>query len=304
MWPSSNINLLVSAAGAAAAAAAATYLLWRRIVRQARGNGCEQTQSSALDVVVIEPPRERHTATVILLAGFGEDAASHAKEFSWFAHLLDMPYARFISPVVPSAYFPPLGATCHAQIYMSVEEFAAFRKKRPDFVMPGTPKPWPEPVQTPPHDYTSETDGGERLLHNARLLDQLIGAEIRDFGISPRRIVIVGSSCGGALALTAGLRSKHGVGCIVAQEAWLPRRDEYPSALGPYATGTRVLWCQGENDVTHTVKDGEVGSALLRSAGVPSELRTFDFQHTSFTRASIDGGTFNDVRAFVRSVLE
>ena len=198
----------------------------------------------------------------------------------------------------------PLGldATVHAQIYMSTDEFSAFRQKRPDFVMPGTPKPWPPPVQVPPHDYTSETGGGERLLRNAALLDELIGAEVAA-GISPRRIILVGASCGGALALTAGLRSKHGVGAIVAQEAWLPRRDEYPATLGPHATGTRVLWCQGENDVTHTVKDGTVGCAVMRSSGVESELRTYPFAHSSFTRTSIDGGTFRDVRAFVQSVL-
>ena len=63
---------------------------------------------------------------------------------------------------------------------------------------------------------------------------------------------LFGAPQGGALALHVSLRHPSGpqgglAGCA-ALSAWLPLREDYPTALGPSAKDLKLLQCHGDDD--------------------------------------------------------
>eukprot|EP01032_Pedospumella_encystans_P031848 gene31848-35949_t len=62
-----------------------------------------------------------------------------------------------------------------------------------------------------------------------------------DQGVEPSRMVLVGFSQGGALALHVALRSSYTLGGVVALSTWVPLRDDYPAALSSSMSKVPVL---------------------------------------------------------------
>ena len=77
---------------------------------------------------------------------------------------------------------------------------------------------------------------------------QIIQKEV-DQGIPTGKIVIVGFSQGGALALHTALRSTHKLGGCVALSSWLPLRADYPAALTPESRTLPILQVHGDEDM-------------------------------------------------------
>ena len=79
-------------------------------------------------------------------------------------------------------------------------------------------------------------------------LYQIIQKEV-DQGIPAEKIVVVGFSQGGALALHTSLRSTHKLGGCVALSSWLPLRADYPAALTPESRTLPILQVHGDEDM-------------------------------------------------------
>jgi phospholipase/carboxylesterase len=68
------------------------------------------------------------------------------------------------------------------------------------------------------------------LLASVSRIENILQGEVIS-GVSPHRIFILGFSQGGAVGLTNYLRTKVAIGGFIGISTWLPRTQDYPSAL-------------------------------------------------------------------------
>ena len=133
----------------------------------------------------------------------------------------------------------------------------------------------PEQNQQVGLNYTTCWSGGDIILSNAQSIDNLIDNEVAS-GIDPQRIILFGSSSGGAQALTTALRSRHDLGGVVAHIAFLPRRDEYPAALPTDGKrNLRIMFCSGQLDPVHTATDALVAQSKLVALGISVNVHLY-----------------------------
>jgi predicted esterase len=95
------------------------------------------------------------------------------------------------------------------------------------------------------------------------------------------RIVVAGFSQGGAIALTAALRSPTPLGGAIALSTWLPLSSSYPAALGAGATATPVLACHGTQDQVVRTEYGSRSVERLKELGVAAEWHTYRMAHSA-----------------------
>lgn len=128
-------------------------------------------------------------------------------------------------------------------------------------------------------DFLADED--ERgLRDSAQAIADLIDRQV-DAGVPPRRIILLGFSQGGALALFAGLRYPAELGAVVALSAYLPLPKLLGAEASPAAQATPLFFGYGEMD---EVIDPEVSAASakqLRAQGYAlAEFRFPSMQHT------------------------
>lgn len=105
---------------------------------------------------------------------------------------------------------------------------------------------------------------------------------------APNRIVVAGFSQGGAIALTAALRSPQPLAGAIALSTWLPLAESYPAALAPEATATPVLACHGTQDQVVRMAYGERSAARLRELGFTVDWRTYAMPHSATAQEIAD----------------
>lgn len=88
-------------------------------------------------------------------------------------------------------------------------------------------------------DYQTRVNNTQLLESVDRIYD-IIRGEIQA-GVQPNRIVVVGFSQGGGLALTAFLRSPFDLAGCVGVATWLPNDDLYPTHLSPTVADKQIL---------------------------------------------------------------
>lgn len=93
--------------------------------------------------------------------------------------------------------------------------------------------------------------------------------------------MVAGFSQGGAIALTAGLRSASPLAGVVALSTWLPLASAYPGALGAGAPGLRVLMCHGTQDGVVRPEYGSRSADALRGHGAAVEWHTYRMAHSA-----------------------
>lgn len=139
-----------------------------------------------------------------------------------------------------------------------------------------------------------DAEGISRAVNRVgRIVDELTNS-----GIRPDRVILAGFSQGGAVALTAGLRSSNRLAGIIALSTWLPLRKEYPSALGSNAREVPVFCAHGQSDAVVPFRFGELSANMLKESGVPTSFHSYaGLQHSASEEE------LKDVAEFVRKAL-
>lgn len=117
-------------------------------------------------------------------------------------------------------------------------------------------------------------------------------------GIPEERVVLAGFSQGGALALSAGLRTSRNIAGIAGLSAWLPLRASYPDALATGAKRRPVFLGHGDGDMVVRYQFGRESGRKLEEMGFRVRFETYGgMGHSGCDKE------FKDLKAFLESVL-
>ena len=119
-------------------------------------------------------------------------------------------------------------------------------------------------------------------------LDALVAREAEETAV-----VVAGFSQGGAVALSAGLRSPR-VAAVVGASTWLPLAETYPAALADRAAPPPVALFHGDSDDVVQTAWGEETRDVLATLGFDPAWRTYPGMAHSACEAE-----FADVSAFL-----
>lgn len=242
--------------GALTLVAGGTWRAHRRVARMATGPSVT-THRTLLsgDGVVVEASSGSASAAVIFMHGLGDSGDGWAPAFP----LDGLPHVRFILPSASSIPVTLNGG----------------------FVMPS----W---FNIYGLDASSRDDVAGIDAACARV-DAIIAAT----GLPSERIVLAGFSQGGAVALTAALRSQKRFAGVVAMSTWLPRRADYPDAYGPHAKTTPVFVAHGTDDNVVPFSFGNASVYLMREHGVNVKLHSYrGMAHSACPKELADLATF------------
>lgn len=128
-------------------------------------------------------------------------------------------------------------------------------------------------------DINQEEDGAG-ILGSVAYVESLVKAEVAA-GVARDRIVIAGFSQGGAVALTAGMRSPSPFAGVVALSTWLPLAKSYPAELGAGAAATPVVMCHGTQDMVVQTAYGSRSAEALKALGVATDFHTYRMAHSA-----------------------
>lgn len=111
----------------------------------------------------------------------------------------------------------------------------------------------------------------EGLLKAVERVERIVKGEI-ERGIGKGKVIVGGLSQGGAVALTAYLRSGTRLGGAVGVSTWLPLSGDYPEMLKEGGEGKKVLLIHGEDDKVLDFRLAESAEKKLRSLKRSVEL--------------------------------
>lgn len=117
---------------------------------------------------------------------------------------------------------------------------------------------------------------------SANAVDALIEQEISR-GVPASNIVLAGFSQGGAIALFAGLTSKHRVACILALSTYLPLGDTAFKAVADHSDDRKTLpifFAHGSHDDVIHLKYAEESRDALEARGFTVEWSTWPMPHS------------------------
>ena len=119
----------------------------------------------------------------------------------------------------------------------------------------------------------------EGLRASMREVDALIARE-RDRGVPASRLLLVGFSQGGALALASGLRRESAVAGIACLSGYLPMADRTEAELTPAGRTTPVFLGHGRQDPMVAISLGTRTRAALEGWQVPVTWRDYPMPHS------------------------
>jgi phospholipase/carboxylesterase len=126
-------------------------------------------------------------------------------------------------------------------------------------------------------------------------VDALIARE-RDRGVPPSRVLLVGFSQGGAVALAAGLRREAGVAGIASLSGYLPLGAKTPDEITPAGRATPVFLGHGSQDTVVAPVLGTRSRVALEALGVAVQSRTYPMPHSVCAEEVRDLGDWLTVR--------
>lgn len=110
-------------------------------------------------------------------------------------------------------------------------------------------------------------------------VDQLIARE-RDRGVPPSRLLLVGFSQGGAVALAAGLRREAGIAGIACLSGYLPLLAQTATEITPAGRSTPVFLGHGSQDPVVALSLGTRTRSALEGLGVKVSWHAYPMQHS------------------------
>lgn len=128
-----------------------------------------------------------------------------------------------------------------------------------------------------------ELAGGERadsdgVFESISQVEALVARE-GERGVPPRRVILVGFSQGGAIALAAGLRRATPLAGLAGLSTYLPMLPRARDDLGPRAIEQPVFMAHGSQDPVVPVVAGERSGEVLRGLGFNVQWHAYPMGH-------------------------
>jgi phospholipase/carboxylesterase len=191
-------------------------------------------------------PQAPQRGSVIWMHGLG--ASNH--DFDDVVPLLELPDVRFVFPAAPEQPVTINGGMVMPSWY----DILSF--------------------QDPP---LREDEASVRS--SAKLVSAVIQREI-DRGVPAERIVLMGFSQGGAMALHVGLRFTERLAGIAVLSGYLLLPRGLETERQQANSQTPILFCHGKFDQVVPLPLGQAGFEAVKSVGVPSEFHSFAMEHS------------------------
>ncbi|KAF9954616.1 hypothetical protein BGZ65_003915 [Modicella reniformis] len=221
---------------------------------------------------IVQEAAAKHTATVIILHGFGDSGAG------W--------------QVSPSA---PVGEQPRTSL-PHVKFVFPNASARPITSMGGMLVPaW---YDIPPMVGERRQQDEQGLLLAGHQVMQLVREEVDQHGIHANRIVIGGFSQGCALGLFTGLTSEYKLAGIVALSGYLPIDNKIMTMVADANRKTPIFWGHGDDDQVVKYEHGEQSVKFLQEQKYPVEFHTYPRMAHSACLQEI-----KDIQSFLNKTL-
>jgi phospholipase/carboxylesterase len=135
----------------------------------------------------------------------------------------------------------------------------------------------------------------EGVRESMREVDALIARE-RDRGVPAERLLLVGFSQGGAMALASGLRREAPVAGIAALSAYLPLGSTTAAEMTAGGKATPVFMAHGTQDPVVAPAWGSRSRDAMKALGVQVEWRTYPMPHSVHPQEVRDLGDWMEAR--------
>jgi phospholipase/carboxylesterase len=135
----------------------------------------------------------------------------------------------------------------------------------------------------------------EGVRESMREVDALIARE-RDRGVPAERLLLVGFSQGGAMALASGLRREAPVAGIAALSAYLPLGSKTAEEMTAGGKATPVFMAHGTQDPVVAPAWGSRSRDAMQALGVQVEWRTYPMPHSVHPQEVRDLGEWMEAR--------
>jgi phospholipase/carboxylesterase len=205
--------------------------------------GYNRRVNDLLDAIEIGPKGADAKASVIWLHGLGADG----HDFEPIPPLLGLPRARFILPHAPTRPVTINGR----------------------FVM----RAWYDILSL---DFTGVRESESDIRQSHAQVDALVHREI-ERGVPSNKIVLVGFSQGGAMALHVGLRFPETLAGIVVLSAYMLMGDRVAAEQSPANASTPILMCHGRQDPIVPIWLGKAAHDQVAALQPARPLQWFDY---------------------------
>ena len=199
--------------------------------------------SDLLDCIEIGPEAGEANAAVIWLHGLGADG----HDFEPIPPMLGLPKARFILP--------------HAE-------------RRPVTINGGmVMRAWYDILSL---DFTGVRESEPDIRRSQAQVEALIERE-RSRGVASERIVLVGFSQGGAMALHAGLRWRESLAGIIVLSAYLLMGEQLAAEATDANASTPMLFCHGRQDPLVPIWLGKAAHDQVKALTPERSMQWYDY---------------------------
>lgn len=257
---------LLAAARAALDAGGARGDVWAAAAAAAAGRPVVRQDTRGDRGFFVKPMVERSPASVVVthgLDGSGQEWGYIALMISY----LSLNYVRFVLPTAPSR--PVTYLQRNANSWFDIKLDASQRDKF---------KVVDEYVQC----------NATELDASVARVEALIQAEV-DAGVPAGRIFLLGFSQGGALAITAFMRTRHALGGMMGVSTWMPQQASYPARDSRATLNASILLQHGEADEVVDMRWMQTTVARLAAVGRNVTAKTYPREgHVLVNRRVID----------------
>lgn len=192
------------------------------------------------------------TATIIWLHGLGADG----HDFESIVPQLGLPKGVAIRFIFPHAPTMPV----------SIND---------GFIMPS----WYDLYATNTGDIDASQQDEQGIQKSTQAIEQFITRE-HGRGISADRIILVGFSQGGAMALHIGIHQASPLAGIIALSAYLPLHTNTPDSICHASLKTPIFMAHGTHDPVVLYEYGKRSAELLQQHGFSLTWHEYPMQHT------------------------
>lgn len=135
-------------------------------------------------------------------------------------------------------------------------------------------------------EFNEDNDG---VKQSAKVIHDLIDQEQTKAGIPSNRVLLVGASQGGAMALYSGLTYPKPLAGILALSTYLPLSKTFPAVMSEANKNTPILMCHGEQDKVVDYKYGQMSYELIKTMHNNIVLKSYpNMGHTGSVEEMFD----------------
>jgi phospholipase/carboxylesterase len=203
----------------------------------------ELLESIELDSIELGPAGAEATASVIWLHGLGADG----HDFEPIPPLLGLPHVRFILP-----HARPRPVTINGGYVM---------------------RAWYDILKL---DFTGVRESEADIRESRAQIEALIRRE-NQRGVPSERIVLIGFSQGGAMALHVGLRWSERLAGVVVLSGYMLMSEELAAEHSPANADTPMLVCHGSEDPVVPVWLGKAAHDQVAALHPGRPIEWFDY---------------------------